>query len=1081
MKKYLLLIFIFLSGFIKVMQAQTVPVKGIVTTSDGEPLIGVSISVKDPDENTTAGTVTDIDGLFSIEAASGFVLEFRYVGFQTRTLVVGNQTDLTVVMTEDSEVLEELVVIGYGTVRKSDLTGAVTSVKAEELRNVASAGIESALQGKIPGVFINKKSGKPGATADIKIRGVGSFNGSGPLWIIDGVQQDPKTEFNLNDAESVEILRDGSAAAIYGAAAANGVIIVTTKRGKNDAKMAFNAYVGFTNPTNLPQMLNTRQLKELRIEDFNGQGKMTEAEILAFPTAYTAKDIRAYGLDFDYTNDDYNWRDILFSQGVTQNYDLSFSKGTDDYNYYASFNYFDEEGMYVDTKFQRYSFRLNSDIKVNKWLTFGESLQTTYTRNNPEANSNFLNNYMRTLPFMMPYDENNLPGGYGYFPNRDENGDPLIFPTLENPDKFPEEYTDIKNMLAVYDGSNVLADELTTHRIESNFNITGNLYAKIQPVKTFSITTRLTGGFGAGNTHSEIGKFWYYNTKNRLYSQVVQNLSQTYSLGHQIVANYHETLGYDHDLTLMLGTEGRRSQGTTLNASASNMLGDLYYIYLAEQAFRQIGDSYSNNASLSYFGRINYAYKDRYLLMALMRRDGYDRFSPKHRWGNFPSFSGAWKIAEEPFIRENAAFNWLTSLKLRASWGILGNSGIPQFLYTSNYVTDSANYAWGPNSDGDQTSAQGVRQDHLPNQDIKWEEIATTNIGLDIGLWSNTLLFSFDWYIKNTTDALFESSLPGMAGLGKNAANNINYTLNVGEIRNTGCDFELTYRNKIGNDFNYSLSTNLGFVKNEVLATDQDNTVLISGAVTGGNVAYTQKGLPMSTFFGYQTEGVFQTQEQVDAYNRKALENGWTTYQETGTAPGDLIFKDISGANGVPDGRIDSYDITNIGDPWPDFTYGLTLSANYKWFDFSLMLQGVRGNELYNDFRVKTHTFTLDYNTSAYALNRWTEAGSTNRNFRLSATDPNHNEGRISSWFVEDGSYLRLKNIQLGVTLPKAWTNPVRIANCRFYVSAQNLLTFTKYEGFDPEFSTDSNKAYGIDTGYYPQGKTVLCGVQVDF
>jgi TonB-linked SusC/RagA family outer membrane protein len=859
------------------------------------------------------------------------------------------------------------------------------------------------------------------------------------------------------------------------------VIIVTTKRGKDSAKMSFNSYWGFNTPTNLPKMLNTRQLKELRLEDFNGQGKMTEAELLAYPSAYTAKDIRAYGLDFDYTNDDYNWRDILFSQGVTQNYDLSFSKGTNDYNYYASFNYYNDKGMYVDTDFKRYSFRLNSDIKINKWLTFGESLQTSYTRTNPEANGNFLNNYMRTLPFMMPYDEYNQPGGFGYFKNRDENGHPLIFPTLEHPKNFPDEYTDIKRMLAVYDGSNVLADELTVHRLQSSFNTTGNMYIKIQPLKELSLTARLTGGFGAGDDRSENGQFQYYEAKSRLYSQVSQKLDRTYSLGHQVVANYHQTFGR-HDLTAMLGTEGKHSKGTTLNASASNMLGDLYYISLADQAFRQIEDSYSNNASLSFFGRVNYAFKDRYLLMLLMRRDGYDRFGPNHRWGNFPSVSGAWKVGDEAFIRKNAHFDWLSGLKLRASWGILGNSGIPQFLYTSVYVSDNANYAWGAaDMGGDQNYAQGVRLSYLPNKDIKWEEIATTDIGVDIGLLKNTLLFSFDWYVKNTTDALFESSLPGMAGMGKNAATKVTQTINVGKIRNTGCDFELTYRNKIGKDFGYSVNANLGFVKNEVLATDEDNTILIGGAVTGGNVAYTQKGMPMSTFFGYRTEGIFQTPEEVAAYNQKAQDNGWPAYQETGTAPGDLIFKDISGKDGVPDGHVDSYDIADIGNPWPDFTYGITMNVNYGRFDFSMLFQGVEGNEIYNDFRVKTHTFTLDYNTTAYALNRWTEAGSSNKNFRLSATDPNHNEGRISSWFVEDGSYLRLKNISVGFTLPKTWSSKALIANCRLYVSAQNLLTFTKYEGFDPEFSTNNNKAYGIDTGYYPQGKTVLFGVQLDF
>lgn len=1073
-KKTLLvmLLFIFCGISFKV-NAQENYITGLVTSTQGEPLIGVSIMV----ENTKSGTVTDFDGNFSIDAQPEDKLTFTYIGYKSQTVKAGNQKFLNIKMEEDAEELEELVVIGYGAVKKSDLTGAVTSIKASDLQNTAAAGIEVALQGKIPGVFINKKSGKPGETADIKIRGIGSFNGAGPLWIIDGVAQNPGVEFNMNDAESVEILRDGSAAAIYGAAAANGVVIVTTKRGKSgDARLNLNAYVGFNKPTNLPNMLSTRQLKELRLEDWNGKGLMTQEQMLAFPLDYslaTGKDIRAYALDFDYTNADYNWKDIIFSTGITQNYDLSFTKGSDDYNYYASFNYYDEKGTYMETNFKRYSFRLNSDVKINKWLSFGESFQMTYTDNKPNANNNFLNNYMRTLPFMMPYDENNQPGGFGYFPTKDAEGNDLLFPDLNDPSKS----VDIKYMLDKYDGSNLLADEETTDIRKTVFNLNGNAFVKIQPIKQFSIKGTFAGGIGMGSDRTERGRFWYHEGKEWLSPSVTQNLNRSYGLTGQLVANYNDIFNDVHSLAVMAGMEASKSRGVGVNGHASNMLGDIYQISLADPEYQLISDTYSNSASLSYFGRVNYDYDDKYFLMALVRRDGYDRFGPDNRWGTFPSFSGAWKISNENFIRNNANFNWLTSLKLRASWGVLGNSGIPQFKYTSSYINAYSNYAWGPtDGSGDQKSVTGSRLNQLPNHKIKWEEITTTDVGLDIGVLNNKLLFSFDWYIKNTTDALFNSSLPGMVGMGKHAWENIPYTLNVGKIRNTGCDFELTYRNKAGKDFNYSINANLGFFKNEVLATNEDNEILISGAVTGGHVSYTQKGYPMGTFFAYETIGVFQTEEQVEVYNRTARENGHDYYQESGTGPGDLIFRDVNG-----DGHIDSKDITDVGNPWPDFTYGLTFNCNYKWLDFSIFFQGVQGNEIYNDFRIKTHTFTLDYNSTEYALNRWTGPGSTNENFRLSSEDPNKNERRASSWFVEDGSYLRMKNIQLGVTLPKQWTTKALISNCRFYVSGQNLLTFTKYEGFDPEFSTGSNTAYGIDTGYYPQSKSIICGVQIDF
>lgn len=1074
-KKLLLLFTVLICGT-SFLNAQSSVLKGIVTSSQGEPLIGVSVVLKNGDSVTTVGTVTDIDGNFSINVPLKSNLSFSYIGYKAKNIIVNNYNYLKVVLAEDAEALDEVVVIGYGTVKKSDLTGAVSSIKASELSNTPAAGIEVALQGKVPGVFISKKSGKPGETADIKIRGVGSFNGSGPLWIIDGVAQNPGTEFNMNDAESVEILRDASAAAIYGASAANGVVIVTTKRGKSgEAKISFNAYLGFNNPTNLPNMLNSQQLKRLKIEDWNGQGGMTEDAMrnyslypLMVNQRETTKNAYAYGLDYAPTNTDYNWKDIIFSQGLTQNYDLSFTKGTGNYNYYASFNYYDEKGTYVDTNFKRYSFRLNSDVKVTKWLSFGESLQLTYTEDNPNSNADYLNNYMRTLPFMMPYDTSNQPGGYGYFPKTNADGSPVTDPITGKP-------TTIKEMLEGYDGSNLLADEFTTHIKNDKFNLNGNVFVKIQPIKNFSVTATLAGGVGMGSVHIEREKFQYHPQKKQMTASVTQNLDRGYGFTGQLVANYNKVFNKKHSLAIMLGAEAQKSYGTRLNGYAANMLGGIYQISLADPENRIIQDGYSNNASLSYFGRLNYSYKDKYLFMALVRRDGYDRFGPKNRWGTFPSFSAAWRISDEKFITDRN-WNWLSNLKLRASWGVLGNSGIPQFLYTSNYVTPYAYYAFGQN----QTSVTGLRLDYLANENIRWEEISTTNIGLDVALLKNSLTFSFDWYVKNTTDALFKSTLPSMVGMGKGngVADTPPYTMNVGEIRNMGCDFEIAYRNNIGRDFNYTVSGNLGFVKNEVLGTNENNDILISGSVLrgGANVSYTQKGLPIGTFFAYDAVGVFQTQEEVDAYNKKAKEHGWNAFQETGTGPGDLIFKDTN-----EDGHIDSKDITDVGSPWPDFTYGINLSCNYKFLDFSVFLQGVQGNEIFNDFRTKTHTFLADYNTTTYALNRWTAPGSTNKNFRMNSTDPNQNEGKASSWYVENGSYLRMKNIQLGVSLPKKWLDKTFISKCRFYVSGQNLLTFTKYEGFDPEFATNSNTAYGIDTGIYPQSKSVLCGVQIDF
>ena len=1055
--------------------AQARVVSGVVSGNDGETLIGVSVVAKDKAGKNTSSAITDIDGRYRIDVADNGQLLFTYVGYKPETVTVGSTTEINVTLNEDSELLDDVVVIGYGAVKKSDVTGAITSIKAKDIENVASAGIESALQGKVPGMLVTKSSGAPGSTADIRIRGVGSFNSSGPLWVIDGVPQNPGAEFNMNDAESVEVLRDGSAAAIYGAQAANGVILITTKKGqKGQSKVSFNAYMTINDPTKMPDVLTTRQLKELRIEDFNGQGKMTLDQMMAFPREYSlngGKNIMAYALDYEPTNADYNWRDIIFKTGYTQNYDLSFSRGGDNYNLFTSFNVYDEKGMYLDSRFKRYSLRVNSEADITSWLKIGENMQLTYTENKRNSNSNYLVSYLRTVPFMMPYDENNQPGGFGYFPTSLADGSPIIDPLTGMETK-------VENMLAAYDGRNLLAYEETADNRDRNYKVNGNFYVRIEPMKGLSVTGTMFGGFFAGVSRQTAGKF-SYSAESRLYSSMSQAMTTGYSLGGNVVANYSATFNHIHSLSVMLGMEGEHSYSSGLNIQATNMIGDIYRASLGDAENRLASDNYSNGSYLSYFGRANYTLLERYIFMAMIRRDGYDRFGPKNRWGNFPSFSAAWRIANENFIRDNGSLSWLTDLKLRASWGKLGNmGGISQFLYTANYLTPNANYAFGPTgADGNQTSVVGVRLDKLPNANIRWEEISTFNVGLDAAFFNNALTFTFDWYLKNTSNALFASSMPAMSGLGNNL-NTVTYTYNVGKIRNTGFDLEVNYNSTIGRDFRWYVGGNIGYVRNKVISTDETNAILYSSqkVLMNQNVSITQVGMPIGSFYGYDVAGVFQTQEEVDRYNEAAKAAGYSYYQRSGTGPGDLIFRDANG-----DGHVDSQDIVCIGDPWPDFTYGFQLGCSYKGLDFSVLFQGVQGNEIFNNFRQFTHYLYNDYNTTTYALNRWTEPGSTNVNFRSSAADPNNNRSTVSSWYIEDGSYLRMKNIQIGYTFPQQWMRKACISKLRVYASAQNLLTFTKYEGFDPEFSTSTNTAYGIDTGNYPQYKSFQFGLQLDF
>lgn len=1029
--------------------AQTNFVEGTVTDADGEPLIGALVI---PSEPKGAGATTDIDGHYRVAVVPDGRITVNYVGCKPQTIDVNSRTTINVTLESNTADLDEVVVIGYGTVKKSDLTGAVSSLKGEALSNTPTAGIENALQGKVAGVLVTSSSGQPGSTADIKIRGIGSFNSSGPLWVIDGVQQSPGVNFNMNDAASIEVLKDASAAAIYGAAAANGVIIVTTKKGvEGQTKVNFNAYFGWQRPTNMIKPLNSGQLKRLRIEDFNGKGGMTEEQMRAYPLEDNQI---GYGLDYELTNADYDWDKILFGTGFTQNYDISLSKANDKFNFYTSANYFKEKGTYIDTSFERFAMRINTEVKLFPWMTIGEKAQFTTTTKNPYADSRYLNNFLRTMPFTMPYDETNQPGGYGYFPKHDAQGNEV----------------DVKSVLAGYDGGNPLADELSHKERNKSYNLDGSVFLKIEPIKEFNVLATLSGGFGSGYTNIENYKYKYHTLKKQEYSSMSERLSLSRGWTANVVGNYHQQFGR-HEVTAMLGFELSKGWGRNLNADAKNMFGDLYILWLASKADRDITAGYSNNSTASYFGRLNYDFDNRYLFTAVFRRDGSDRFSPKLRWGTFPSFSAAWRISNEAFMKD---IHWLNQLKLRASWGKLGNSGIPQFLYTSTYNTYTGNYAYG--SGPVQNAVTGVLLDRMPNTNIKWEEIETTDIGIDVAVLNNTLTFTADWYIKTTNDALFNTTLPDMSGLGIKTNATPAYIMNVGKIRNIGCDFEATYRNHAGRDFNYDVAANISFFKNKVLATNEKNEVLISGSVLSGtNISYTQTGLPMGTFFGYDVEGVFQTQDEVNSYNAAAQAKGHNYYQEPGTAPGDLRYRDVNG-----DGKIDSNDITDIGNPWPDFTYGLTFNCSWRFIDFSISFQGRSGGKIFNEYRRATHTLYLDYNTTEYALDRWTGPGSTNENFRMDMTDPNGNETKPSSWFTESASYLRLKSMQIGFTIPQKWTRKARINRVRIYGGAQNLWTITGYEGFDPEFTGGTNTAWGIDRGYYPQNRTFQCGIQIE-
>ncbi len=1001
---------------------QSIVIKGKITDSNGLSLPGVNVLEK----GTSNGTVTNLDGEYTISVVSpSAVLSFSYVGYLTEELNVENQTTINVVLVEDIQALDEVVVVGYGAQKRSNVTGAISSVKSDDLEHLSVHRVDEALRGKAAGVMVASGSGQPGKAPSIHIRGVGSLGETSPLWIVDGVRMGTGNYFDIADIESIEILKDASASAIYGAQSAHGVILVTTKRGKNTDKLNvnFKANFGKSSAMNMPELLKRDQYIQCATQSREAAGMAPE-------TSWSES-----GLP------DTDWLGAFYDgSGLEQSYTLSISNGNDKANYYLSGGYDDEDGIVIDNKFQRYSLRANSDFKLfSDRVRLGESFLISRTVENPTTASNSSTTGggipWRSIPLFNIYDETNEYGGWGIAPTYFQGANPIGW----------QRQNHVENKYNRFDGNTYLEIDL----------LEGLMFRTTFGINYYSFTqSNFVEAYYYGGFADTMNKLSYTNTD-------YQNLTANYIL------SYEKSLG-NHEFKVMAGYEAIRGESVTATAAKTNLPLDVSWSLSLATGDASVTGTVNKYAILSQFGRFNYNYNEKYLLEASVRRDASSpKFGSNNLWGVFPSLSAGWRISEEDFLKD---IDFISNLKLRVSSGTLGSDNISSFLYTKTYSNYRSNYAF------DVAAANKVAGFYLSkfsNEDVKWEEITMNDIGVDLGILDNKFFLTMDYYVKKTSDMLYAIQLPPTVGLSYIYADTQPVEMNIGEMKNSGFEVALNYREQI-NDLRINISANSSFMKNELTKLVEDASITSGNAgivfsYAGASTSRSEVGMPLGSFYGYEVEKIFQSDSEVEALNALAPDG---IYQASGTAAGDFKYKDLNGDN-----EITEDDRTFLGNPWPKMIYGFTTSLEWRNLDLNIFLQGVQGVDIFNGSKALYQTLFSDYNASTQALNAWTAENPTDQP-RLHQTDPNGNFRKPSSYFVENGAYLKVRNVQLGYNLPASILKKINVERGRIFVNVDNLLTFTKYSGIDPELA-GSNTARGIDNNSYPQTRTVSFGINL--
>lgn len=995
-----------------VIAKQEVIVTGKVTDEKGTVLPGVSIKIK----GSTAGTVTDQAGTWSLKLPAGNeTLVFSSIGYAVQEIPAAGRTRIDVVLKEVQSALDEIVVVGYGTQKRADVNGAISSVGAGKLKDQPVTNLQGALEGKTSGVQIIQNSGSPGSTAQVRIRGLTSLSNSDPLYVVDGIPL-ASNDINIidpNNIESIDILKDASAQAIYGSRGANGVVLVKTKKGKQgDPVISFDTYQGISTVRKTLDMLGASDYAMLNNEAYKNAG-----QTLQLPTNLTS------------SSPSTDWQKALFRSAYMQNYNVALGGGSKNVTYRISGGYLDQQGTVVGSDYNR--------------LNMSNSLVFT-PKSNLEFGENFSLNKSLTHNVQTDYNGNLINDAFAE--------DPTI--PVKNPDGSysATKYSDIINPLAKV---NYLYD----NREYNQWGLLGNTYLQYKPIKgltlktSYSIDIKFTDNKQFTPTYDVAPNF--RNPNPQLYQQKDQTTHWTWDN----TATYDFTLGKDNHFDILAGvSEERFTYNNVYGQNQGQPGNDPFLQYLDAGISNPVtGGSQQQWDLLSYIGRINYNYQNKYYLTATLRRDGSSKFGVNNQFGNFPSLALGWNLTNESFFPKSSTLSYL---KLRGSWGKLGNQSVLGYYdYAANINTGY--YAIGAPAAAVPTAGPNG----LPNPDIRWEQTKQWNAGFDYHLFNDHITGSFDYYEKTAQDMLLVLNIPSVSGFTQSPREN------AGSMKNSGFEFSADYATQLSKDLDFNAGFHFATVRNNVLSLEQTGEKIYSGNIKPGQTELTEVGHPIASFYGYVADGIFQTQQDIANHAK----------QETGTAPGDIRFKDLNG-----DGVVDQNDQTFLGSPIPKLTYGFNFGARYKGFDLNLAFSGVYGNKLLAAYKYYTDGFFIsNYNMETEALGRWTGPGTSNTLPRLTASDPNNNS-RVSSFYLQSGSYLRLQNMTFGYTLPQKFLEKSKIKSLRFYFSAQNLLTFTKYTGYDPEIGqqysgSGGNLDMGIDNGNYPQSRTLSLGANLSF
>lgn len=988
-------------------QQQAKTVTGTVTDVSGEPIIGANIRIK----GTTTGTITDIDGNFSIEAEPQSVIEVSYIGYLTQETVINNQKSIRFLLKEDTKTLDEVVVIGYGVQKKADLTGSVANINTEKLNTQSNANIGQALQGKIAGVDIVSQGGAPGSGTRIMVRGIGTLNNASPLYIVDGMYMNSIDHINPNDIASIDVLKDASSAAIYGSRAANGVIIVTTKEGSNtEGKPIIDLSVnlGISTASKFLDMLDAKGWAEVTTIARQAIGK---------PALDMATDLA--------NKPDNDWQDIMFRPALMQNYNLSVKGGGKYSTYYTGLGYFNQDGIVKGTNYQRYNIQSKNDYKRGIFSA-GTNLIISFSHDKPlhqELRGGMIGTILQSVPTLEKYDDTR-EGGYG------------------------GTYGDVVNIphpLAIID-DNIM------DRYNENVKIFANLYAQIELFKGLKYKLNLTPDFSFERYKNYLNKYDFGLATNSI-TQLTERQRRRRNILVENLLTFDRTFG-EHKISALAGYTYQDSRFRHIQAYGEGLPQGLEEIDAATTNRSNEGNSW-RSVLTSILGRVFYSYQNKYLFTATIRRDGSSKFGKNNRYGYFPSFSLGWNVAEEKFM-ENV--HWLDQLKLRGGYGVLGNQEIDNYQYSST-ITTGINYP-----DGNGGLLQGAFPKNFANPDIKWEETAMTNVGIDFMAFNNRLSLTADYYVKNTKDILLTVPIPISSGGANDPIRN------AGKIRNNGFEFNLGWMDQPNPDISYGINLIGSFNKNKVIAMGSE-----SGSIKGGSTnqnittSETKAGYPIGGYWLISTAGYFNSQEEVDAYAKDGKKI------QPAAEPGDIKFVDANN-----DGVINDDDRVFQGSPFPDFTFALNGNMRYKNFDLSIGLQGVLGNKIYNATRQTLEDVTKGSNFLASCLDYWTPENKNASHPRLTWDDPNRNTRAESDRYLENGSYLRLRSVQLGYTFPQTWFKGA-IQHARVYINAENLFTITSYSGYSPDVNADNANYRGFDNFIYPTNRTFMLGLNVTF